>query len=336
MEILVIRFSSMGDVICATPLFSFLKKKYPAASITFVTDTRYSGLFADDPRLTQVVGVGRENLRKVPVVSSGPWDLIVDIQNNRRSRTMLAHTRDVKMRGRFDKLHRERLLLLLFRTSLYPQNQNIITRYIKAAGHTVSIRDLEPPRLFFGDAAKKRAHTALAIKGGWTRRPTIALFPFSAWKNKEWPREYFCEVGRYFCSRDWDVLIMGGQEDEGAAKKMRESIGGRSIALAGALSLTECGALLTGCRLALGNDTGLTHLARASGVKTGVIYGPTTRHLGFYPYGEPAFRVFEEKLFCRPCHAHGGNVCLRINRNCMKKISVGRVIDGLEELDSMI
>jgi heptosyltransferase-2 len=84
--------------------------------------------------------------------------------------------------------------------------------------------------------------------------------------------------------------------------------------------------------LALGNDTGLVHLARACGVKTGVIFGPTARQFGFYPYGEPPFAVFEQNLACRPCHAHGGNVCLRLNRACTRSIGFKQVIRGLEEL----
>ena len=104
------------------------------------------------------------------------------------------------------------------------------------------------------------------------------------------------------------------------------------MCLAGELSLYECGCFLTHCSLALGNDTGLSHLARACGVKTGVLFGPTTRHFGFYPYGDPAFRIFEEPLVCRPCHAHGGNICLRMSRRCMRGISYKRVIRELDEL----
>jgi ADP-heptose:LPS heptosyltransferase len=238
------------------------------------------------------------------------------------------------MVGTFDKLHIQRLVLLLFRWSLYGADQNVVIRYIKAAGGTVAIKDLEPPRIFFNEESKKRARAILSRKSDGTKRPLIALFPFSAWKNKEWPAENYIAVGRHFLSKDRDVVIMGGPSDKAAAHKLRDQIGGRCISLAGSLTLNECGAFLTEFSLALGNDTGLSHLARACGVKTGIIFGPTTRHFGFYPYGEPAFKIFEEPLFCRPCHAHGGNRCIRFSRPCMRRIGVERVIEGLEELSN--
>jgi heptosyltransferase-2 len=78
----------------------------------------------------------------------------------------------------------------------------------------------------------------------------------------------------------------------------------------------------------------LSHLARACGVKTGIIFGPTTRHFGFYPYGEPPFAIFETDLKCRPCHAHGGNLCLRGGKQCMRRIQPDEVIKGLMELSA--
>lgn len=322
----------MGDVVCVTPLFSFLKTKYPAASITFVTDKAYSGLFADDPRLLQVIGIDKGNTERVPLVSTGAWDLAVDVQNNARSRTMLRNTRGTAMVGSFDKLHFQRSVLLLSRMSLYAPDRNVVTRYIAAAGGAVALQDLEPPRLFFSEESKRRARAILSRKSDGTKRPLLALFPFSAWKNKEWPLESYARTGSHFLSKYWDVVIMGGPSDKVRAHQLRDRIGGRCVSLAGALSLHECGSFLTEFSLALGNDTGLSHLARACGVKTGVIFGPTTRHFGFYPYGEPAFKIFEEPLFCRPCHAHGGNRCIRISRPCMSRIGVERVVEGLEEL----
>jgi heptosyltransferase-2 len=127
-------------------------------------------------------------------------------------------------------------------------------------------------------------------------------------------------------------VIAGGPQDSAAAEALKGRIGGQCNSAAGRLTLNETACLIARCRLALGNDTGLCHLARACGVKTGVIYGPTTSHFGFYPYGDPPYRVFEARHFCRPCHAHGGNICYTGSRQCMKKIRPETVIKGLEAL----
>ena len=160
----------------------------------------------------------------------------------------------------------------------------------------------------------------------------IALFPFSAWKNKEWPAASFAEVGRHFSENNWRVAIFGGPEDVAKAEKLKNEIGGNCYSFAGSLNLYAIGCFLSQCTLALGGDTGLSHLARACGAKTGIIYGATSRHFGFFPYGDPSYKIFESEQFCRPCHLHGGNICWRMSRPCLGAIKENEVVMGLEKL----
>jgi ADP-heptose:LPS heptosyltransferase len=332
MKILVIRLSSIGDVILAAPLFSYLTTTYPSAAITFVTDVQYADLFSDDPRLAEVIGFSKAQEQPPAGLVSTAWDLIVDLQNSSRSRALVSSLKTLSRATFFDKLHWKRLALLLLRLNTYDIREHVALRYIRAAGGNIRREAVAPLRLYFREGACARAQAMFRRYTGGIVRPAIALFPFSAWKNKEWPIGNFINVGRYFLTKGWNVVIMGGVDDISRAEWMRVRIGARCISLAGKLSLFESGCLLTGFTLALGNDTGMSHLARASGVKTGILYGPTTRHFGFYPFGEPQFRIFEEPLHCRPCHAHGGNHCLRLSHSCMRRISYGRVIRELVEL----
>jgi heptosyltransferase-2 len=332
MKILVIRFTSMGDVVLATSLFSSLKKIYPVSNIHFLTDARYAELFKDDPRLKTVIGteknVEHETLR--PLYDTH-WDAVIDLQHNKRSfqfKKKLAMTTRI---GVFEKRHRQRLLLLLTRHNFYDPDDSVVNRYIKASAMADEASFVAPPlRLFIDDQESQRRYAAFF--NGPVVRPLIALFPFSAWKNKEWSRDSFCIVGRYFLAKGWDVAIFGGPEDRQAAIDMQMRIGQRCKALAGQLSLYECACILKQASLALGNDTGLSHIARACGVKTGMIFGSTTSHFGFFPFGNPPYKVFQTAYFCRPCHPHGGNICFLKNRPCLQRIMPEAVIKGLEEL----
>jgi heptosyltransferase II len=332
MKLLVLRLSSMGDCILVAPLFSVLKKRFPGASIAFVTGSDYAPLFRDDPRLSSVAGIGDDTPALPEAIFAQEWDLVVDLQNNRQSRGLCAQVRTKSRIGLFDKQHMQRFLLLVFRMNFYDTARHVAARYIEAAGGNPHAEELPAPELFFNKDTCARIRADIGARFGLDQGPCLALFPFSAWKNKEWPAEYFKVVGRHFCDKGWNVVIVGGPQDVARAETMQKRIGGRCVQCAGVLSLYECGCLLTGFDLALGNDTGLAHLARACGVKTGTLYGPTTRHFGFYPYGAPSFMVFENRLCCRPCHAHGGSVCVRPGRPCMKMTSAARVIAGLEEL----
>ncbi len=332
MNILIIRLSSLGDVVLATSVLEYLKSSFPESSIWFATEQEYAGLFTADPRVTRVVALEKGKERKaVSALSSMPWDKVVDLQNNRRSSHIRSHLRVNEPASVFRKRRLERVVLLLARANLYPHGDSVIARYARAAGYSGSVLQGFPPaRLRLDERTCEQ--TTRFFPASAVVRPAIALFPFSAWKNKEWPRADFAFVGRYFAIKGWDVFIAGGPLDAHAGESLRRSIGERCVSVAGKLSLYETACLLQRCRLALGNDTGLSHMARACGVKTGVIYGPTTSHFGFYPSGDPPFRVFEASQFCRPCHAHGGNICLTGSRNCLKKIRPEAVIAGLENL----
>ena len=332
MNILVLRLSSMGDVIVTTSLLSFLKAQHPSHLITLVTGIDYAPLFDDDPRLSAVVGIDAgEKLLPGDILDS-KWDFAVDLQNNRRSHALLRSIDADVGRGYFDKLHWQRLALLLFRCNTYDPRLHVARRYIHAAACNPVPDEIPPLQLFFSDNSRQMVRARYLFPSGNVENSLLALFPFSAWKNKEWPAENYIEVGRYFLAKGWTPVIMGGQGDVARAQKLEAGIGGRCISLAGRISIYECGALLTGFSLALGNDTGLAHLARACGVRTGILFGPTTRHFGYFPYGDPAFKIFEAPLSCRPCHAHGGNRCLRLTHDCMRLIGPELVIKELEEL----
>ena len=332
MKLLVLRLSSMGDVVLASAFFSFIKKRWPAAEVTFVTDSAYAGLWSDDPRLSAVTGINGQDKALPEALMAQEWDLVVDLQNSRRSRRLCAQVRTKSRSGLFDKQHLQRFLLLVFRMNFYDSARHVAARYIEAAGGDPHAEGPPAPELFFKKENCARIHAEMSTRFGLDKGPCLALFPFSAWKNKEWPADCFGSVGRYFCAKGWNVAIIGGPQDAVRAGALRQRIGARCVQLAGALSLYEYGCLLKSFDLALGSDTGLAHLARACGVRTGILYGPTTRHFGFYPYDAPPFMIFENRFLCRPCHAHGGNVCLRPGRPCMKTIGAARVIAGLEEL----
>lgn len=325
MKILLLRLSSMGDVILASPVLSYLKTAYPESSITFITSAGYSPLFRKDPRISLLIGVEKKQMR---LELEDSYDLVIDLQNSSRSKRLLKSSGISRVTGSFDKHHLKRLLLLYCRVDLYPQLSSVPLRYLKAAGlHSGEIPPLE---LYFDSELPRKFLNWLEECG--VLRPVVAFFPFSAWKNKQWPGEYFSKVGRFFSAKGWKVLLMGGKEDMEDADEVRQGIGPQCLSLVGELSLDQCGSVLRRCSLALGNDTGLSHLARSCGVRTGIVYGPTSRHFGFYPYGTPPFQVFEKDMWCRPCHPHGGNRCPLGHWRCMKGLLPEEVIKGMEEL----
>jgi heptosyltransferase-2 len=219
-------------------------------------------------------------------------------------------------------------MLLAMRTDRYPADATVARRYLDAAGFN-SGTAVPSLRLY---PSQSRMQALPPIQTSDIQRPSLALIPFTRWINKRWPLMRFAEVGRYFQSKGWNIVIFGGPMDTSNAEYLRDSIGKNCISMATGQPLGDTVCHISRCSLALGNDTGLLHAARACGIKTGAIFGSTTRQFGFFPYGTPEFGVFEVPLWGRPCHAHGGDICLRGTRPCLMRVSAEMVISGLLEI----
>lgn len=329
MNILVVRLSSMGDVILASAVFDLLKDHYPDAAIDFAAGELYAPLFTTDTRLAQVIPYSRTDPSSaMQACAAGRYDWVIDLQCNRRS-AQLVRSAGAEIVSRFHKRRWKRLLLLTFRYSSYAPSDTVVARYLRAAGWDGSGDVAYLPRVTPPAVTQLPAGIALD-----SVKPVLALLPFAAWRNKTWPLAYYEEVVRRFVEKGWQAVVLGGPADRTEADRLQRSLGDACVSIAGRVPLDQSAAVLAGARLAIGNDTGLTHLARAVGVKTVAIFGSTTWHFGFYPFGPPPFRVLETSLNCRPCHAHGGNWCYRMRRPCLTTILPEQAIQALEALNN--
>jgi ADP-heptose:LPS heptosyltransferase len=178
------------------------------------------------------------------------WDLVIDLQNNRRSKRLLPLIKKKKKVGTFRKPYLKRVLRLIARIGKYSEEDMVVARYLAAAGIGYDVSRPQSCRLFFKSSVMPE-HIREQIYTGDIIRPIIALIPFAAWKNKEWPQERFVNVGKYFLVKGWDVCIMGGAQEMQKAEEMARQTGHRCFSLAGKLSLYECGCFLKKCSLAL-------------------------------------------------------------------------------------
>ncbi|MBD3239031.1 MAG: hypothetical protein GF331_00490 [Chitinivibrionales bacterium] len=319
----------MGDVVLGSAVFDLLRDRHPDATVDFATGELYAPLFSSDGRLGKVIRYSRSDpSAALEACAAGQYHWVIDLQNNRRSAQLVRATAARRV-SRFHKLRFERFLLLTLRYNRYDQADTVVARYLKAAGLGAAEEAAYYPRIVPPATAALPPSVTLD-----PARPLLALIPFSAWRNKTWPLHYYEEVGRHFINKGWQTVVLGGPSDRPDAERLQQDLGDGCVSIAGLVPLDQSAAVLAGARLAVGNDTGLTHLARAVGVKTVAVFGSTTWHFGFYPFGPPPFRVLELSINCRPCHAHGGNWCYRVRRPCLTTIGPEQAVQALEALDS--
>jgi heptosyltransferase II len=330
-NILVVRLSAMGDVVLASSVLSYLRERFPDAATGLVTGAHLAALYESDPRVSHLYPYDKSDPTSLRSSAGNvTWDRVVDLQNNRRSRRLVALLAPAAACGRLAKLHLRRWLLLLLRLDCYPRGASVVTRYLEAAGWQPG--QCPPPPATIHVSARAEAEAASLLGPHAPGALTLGLAPFSAWKNKQWPVERFAATARHFMAKGWRVVVFGGAEEAQEGEMLAAELGAGAISLAAKTSPAGSAAGLRRCSLVLGNDTGVSHLARAMGVKTTVVYGSTTRHFGFYPEGEPVFRVLEASAVCRPCHPHGGSRCWRGGRPCLTRVTTAAAIEALEGL----
>jgi len=258
--------------------------------VEYLTLARYAELAAALPGVSRVwewETSGRQATRG--------FDRIIDLHNSPRSRWATAlRPGPIRRVKRYDWERRSRVL---FKS---PPAPPVIDRYADAAGVQAAASPWMPQAR--GDA--------------------LLLVPFAAHPTKEWPVERYAEVGRAWAGT---VVLLGGPEDAAALHNLAAAIGPLTEVVAESGFVNTLTAV-NRAGAAVGGDTGLTHLAAASGIKTVGIFGPTTAQDGFWSHGVEAV---EEALPCRPCSRHGEQPCRVPGRPCMNQISVSAVLERL-------
>jgi ADP-heptose:LPS heptosyltransferase len=326
-KILVIRLSSIGDIILTTPLLRRLSTAFPDAKIDYCTKTPFVTLLASNPRISSLY-----TLDQPPV---GAYDLVVDLQNNIRSHALIKRLQADKV-VRYRKENWKKWMLVQFKLNVYGSYRSVVERYQDSLKGVVSIQgDLQECELYPSSA--ERAFAAPFFKED---RKTLALCFGAKHFTKRFPPARFAALlSLILKDESLQVLLLGGKEDASQADEIINTLPPSYLPmvvnLAGRCTLMQTAALLECCDAVLTNDTGLMHMASAFGKKLFVLFGSSTAAFGFLPF-HADYELFEiEGLSCRPCSHIGRDRCPKGHFRCMIDLSdvniAGRILDYLNK-----
>jgi len=331
-KILVVRLSSIGDIILTTPLLRSLKSAFPDARITFLIKKQYAELLENSPYIDKLVIYDpNEGITGLKMIRNRfrqeNFDLFLDIHKNWRSvflRMGLGAGRITTYR----KLIFNRTMLIWFKANLYGAVKPVYERYfdsVKLFGITYDGLGTE---ISVSDSALQKVQTMLANAGYSNEKHLVVICPSATYFNKRWNPDGFIETSRYLIrERSAFAVIHGGKEDRPLCSMISSSLGEGATSMAGMLSLSETAALLKLASLVIANDSGLLHMAQSQKTPVVGIYGPTTRELGYFPLVQNS-TVVETNLSCRPCTHNGLNYCPRKHFRCMNDINADMVINA--------
>jgi len=340
-KILIIRFSSLGDILLATPLIRVVRDAYPSAKIDFLTKLEYRDVLKFNPHLSSVIGLENSEFSTLRELGSRlriqQYDLLLDIHNNLRSRYLRFRIHSHKTRV-INKRSIRRFLLVHFKWNLYHGIVPVAERYLETVRFLNLPIDRKGLEVFLQEGIVG-ATTSMLDKYHLDRCTyVVGIVPTARHFTKRWPVEKFVDFGVELAQRHHvRFLIFGSRDDREFCSDLAQMINARSGTsaaenLAGALSLLETAAAFDFCDVIVSNDSGLMHLGAARRRKIVGIFGSTVEEFGFFPYGTEHTVVENKMLGCRPCTPIGRSRCPKSHFRCMRDIHVRDVVRATEEI----
>jgi len=339
---LVIRFSSIGDIVLSSPLLRVLRARFPHGQIDYVTRKEYAELVKSNQNVNYTYEFdatrGFDGLRALKKkIKAERYDLILDIHDSLRSK-YLRSIRGPRHVMVLNKRILERSLLVKLKKNIYKEVISVADRYIEPLKELGVLNDgkgLElhiPDEILFGvssKAAKLRLNQFEQV---------IGLCPGARHFTKQWPPDRFAELGTR-CARELGakVLVFGSADETELCSALSDEINGvagtdRAIPFCGQLSLLETAGAMQYCDVIVTNDTGLMHIASAMQKKVVAIFGSTVREFGFFPYDKQAVVLERLGLYCRPCSHIGRSECPEKHFRCMIETGTEEVYNTVRKV----
>lgn len=319
-RILVIRLSSIGDIVLTTPVIRCLKKQIQNAEIHFLTKKSYSDVLATNPYIDNTFYWQDNSKEIIRQLKSNQYDYIVDLHKNLRTwkiKKMLS-AKTIS----FNKLNVEKWLLVNFKVNKLP-HKHIVDRYFDAVQPLGVVNDGQGLDFFINPLDEINIETYLP-KNFHTGYSALVIGARHA--TKQLPLSKLIEVCK---NNKHPLVVLGGSEDRETGAELEKHFNEKVFNACGKTGIGQSASLIRQAQVVITHDTGMMHIAAALRKKIISVWGNTVPEFGMYPYlpeGSPPFSIVEIKnLYCRPCSKIGYNKCPKKHFRCMMEIDPGTI-----------
>ena len=329
-RILIVKLSSIGDVVQSLPVAGALRRRFPKAYIAWAVGPAAAEAVAGNPHLSEVLVVGGSvtygGVRSLPPLASPRrlrralheigFDTTLDLQGLLKS-AAIAYLSGARERIGYCTLHEATFLFNNRR--LVPDRRDVhaVESYLDFAEALGASRQPVEFTIAICDEDRRKAE---ALLGGRDR--LAALIPGARWESKLWPAERFAAVADALAEKaGLESVVIGAPADGALAAAIAAAAKSPILDLTGRTTLKQAAEVFRRCRLTVGNDTGPLYISAAMGTPTVAVFGPTdARRLG--PYGEGHAKVVAE-VDCAPCRNRRCE-----GRTCMEAIEPEQVVEA--------
>lgn len=323
-KILVIRFSSIGDIVLTSAVVRCLKTQVRGAEIHYLTKTQYEPVLRANPYIDKIWSYDHNFKEIIPQLRSQGFDFIIDLHKNYRS-AFVKHQLGVKSAS-FPKLNLQKWLTVTLKRNFLP-DIHIVDRYFKAA-EPLDVKNDGLGLDYFIPAEDEIEMNSLPATH---RQGFVAVVIGGMYNTKIFPAEKVAGV----CNKlTGAVILFGGKEDRERGEQIAGLTGDHVFNSCGIYNINQSASLIRQARAVLTNDTGLMHISAACNKPVVSVWGNTIPAFGMYPYMQENFRsnsmIAEVKgLSCRPCSKLGFMECPKKHFKCMNNIDIEPVVNFL-------
>lgn len=332
MKILIIRFSSIGDILLTTPVIRCLKLQTDA-EIHFLVKKSFASVLQNNPYIDKKHLYEKWDEDLIQKLKAEKFDLIIDLHKNLRSRRFIWAL-GVKSLS-FDKINIEKWLITALKIDVLPK-LHIVDRYMNAVSSLNLVDDGKGLDYFLNEIDDEElADFFIAQNIQFQDNKYIAIAIGSAQQTKVPTLELYQNIIQKL---DFPVVLLGSKTEKVFGDSIIEGCNDKTIVnAAGALKLGASIACLKHAALLISPDTGLMHAATAMDIPIVVIWGNTIPEFGMYPYygAKRINKSFNSEvlgLSCRPCSKIGYKACPKKHFNCMKHQSVDSIVENILNL----
>ena len=314
-KFLIIRFSSIGDIVLTTPVIRCLKEQVKDAEVHYCSKPGFKGFLDTNPYIDKLHLLDGDLNTLVKQLQQEKFDYVIDLHNNLRTRVIKLRL-GVKSYS-FDKLNFKKWLLVQFKKNTLPPT-HIVDRYLDTLKKFNIVNDNKGLDYFIPEKDKvERSSLPEAFRNTY-----VAVAIGAQHFTKRLPNDRLVEL----CERiQKPVVLLGGKEDAANGDLIAEACKAKGLQVfnaCGKYNLNQSASLLEQSEKVFSHDTGLMHIAAALKKEIWSIWGNTVPEFGMYPY-QTKYHILENKgLDCRPCSKIGYQACPKGHFKCMKELDL--------------
>lgn len=326
MKVLVLRFSSIGDIVLTSPVLRCLKKQLPGLELHVATKSAFADLLRYSPYVDKVHELASDVPDLLRRLKAENFDEVIDLHHNLRTARI---KRALGARAKsFNKLNIEKWLLVNMKVDRMP-DLHIVDRYMATVEHLGVKNDDMGLELFIPDDRRVDTNSLPGLGG----RAFTAMAIGAAHFTKRLPEHRLIELAGAIKG---PIVLIGGSEDQAIARRIASSIGGRVHDATGKYDILGSASLIAQARGVVANDSGAMHIAAAFNKPLTSIWGNTVPKFGMGPYmpqhPERAGIAEVNGLKCRPCSKIGHDRCPLGHFHCMELQDLDEIAGSMNAL----